>query len=192
MYGGGGDRERLSQERCGHQLHGLLLHVPLHLVWCNDSFHLHLPTIQRRPLSLSRNGSRGLKKQFFHLVEHWLQSFLWPFLHLSLMGWITDLCIWLLHLTTAVLILLSISTSQLVLKIVKGTVEIHCVTQVLCLSCYWGRHASIFLNLHAWRKPWVNEEPMLWCVKVVILVLPWLKSCDTEAHEWGWSAVSFQ
>jgi len=59
-------------------------------------------------------------------------------------------------------------------------------------SCYWGRHASIFLNLHAWREPWVNEEPMLWCVKVVILVLPWLKSCDTDAHEWGWSAVSFQ
>jgi hypothetical protein len=60
------------------------------------------------------------------------------------------------------------------------------------LSCYWGRHTSIFLNLHAWKEPWVNEEPTLWCVNVVILVLPWLNSCDTEAHEWGRSAVSFQ
>jgi len=45
-------------------VHGLL-HVSLHLVWCHDSFHLHLPAIQRRPLSLSRNGWHGFKQAMF-------------------------------------------------------------------------------------------------------------------------------
>lgn len=163
VYGGEEGRKRLRQERCGHQVHGLLLHVFLHLVWCRDSFHLHLPTIQRRPLSLSRNGSCGLKQAMFAFGGALATKFPLIFSSFFIIGWITDLCIWLLYLTTTVLIFLSFSTSQYVQKIVKGTVEIYCVTQVLCLSCYWGRHAStcIFLNLHAWREPWVNEEPML-------------------------------
>ena len=79
----GGER-KLSEKRSDIQLHGLPLHVIVHLLaQCHDRIHLHLPAIWKMPFPSFWGRGHNLHSKCLRLMKHWTWWFPWFRLHFS-------------------------------------------------------------------------------------------------------------